>query len=205
MKTKLTYFGHSCFNFDNGYFSITIDPYKNNSVPNLNIDKKIKSNMVLCSHFHDDHYGLENIDLIDSSYQIKVDKINSKHDKENGKLRGENVIHVIFMNNLKIVHLGDLGDINSIENISAIKNADVLLVPINGYYTISSYEAYELINKINPKIIIPMHYYKKENNSGYKDDDQINKFKNLFKDYEIINSNHMYVEDYLKPNKVIIL
>ncbi|MGM9874150.1 MAG: MBL fold metallo-hydrolase [Bacilli bacterium] len=205
MKTRLTYYGHSCFCFDNGYFSIVIDPFQNGSVPNLSIDKKIMANMVLTSHSHSDHFGIENVKITESPYRINIEKINSKHDKNNGLDRGDNIIHVFFMNNLKIAHLGDLGDIHSIEDIDKIKNVDLLLIPINGFYTIGSYEAYELINKINPKLIIPMHYYKKENQSGYKDDDQIEIFKKLFPDFIELNTNSFFIEDYLQMKKVLIV
>lgn len=205
MKTNLTYHGHSCFSIDNGYFSLVIDPFKNGSVPNLKIEKKIKANLLLCSHNHDDHHGIENVELKDSSYRINVKTVNSYHDKNSGMSRGNNIIHVIFIGNLKIVHLGDLGDIHSIEDMDSIKNCDVLLAPINGFYTVGSYEIFDLYKKINTKIIIPMHYYKKENNSGYKDDNQIDIFKNLFNDYIELDNNSFYIEDYLNQRKAIIL
>ena len=145
MKTNLTYHGHSCFSIDNGYFSLVIDPFKNGSVPNLKIEKKIKANLLLCSHNHDDHHGIENVELKDSSYRINVKTVNSYHDKNSGLSRGNNIIHVIFIGNLKIVHLGDLGYIHSIEDMDSIKNCDVLLAPINGFYTVGSYEIFDLM------------------------------------------------------------
>lgn len=205
MKTILHYYGHSCFRFDDGQYSLVIDPFKNGSVPNLIIEKPIKANKVLLSHHHDDHDCVENVQLISSSFDVNVDKINSFHDKVNGKERGNNVIHVILRNGLKIVHLGDLGDIDSIEDIFKIKNADVVLIPINGYYTIGAEEAYELISRINPKLVIPMHYYKKENNSGYKDDNQLDKFLKLMKDYQIAPSNEVLIEDYLMKTKCLVM
>lgn len=205
MKTKLHYYGHSCFGFDDGTFSIIIDPYKDNSVPNLTLDNNLKANLVLCSHSHDDHDAVDKVNIINTSNNIDVIKIHSFHDKRHGLERGDNIIHVIKKNGLKIVHLGDLGDINSIEDINLIKNSDVLLIPINGFYTIGPKEAVELINLINPKLVIPMHYYKKEFNSGYKDGNQIEIFKSLVGNYEEIKENEIFIEDYLKKAKFLLM
>jgi len=44
------------------------------------------------------------------------------------------------------------------ESLEKVSNADILFIPIGGNYTISSEEAVSLINQIEPKIVIPMHY-----------------------------------------------
>ena len=58
--------------------------------------------------------------------------------------------------NMKVVHMGDIGCM--IDDLSKIKNCDVLMIPIGGYYTIDTKEALEYINQIQPRIVIPMHY-----------------------------------------------
>ena len=39
-----------------------------------------------------------------------------------------------------------------------IGEVDVLLIPVGGKYTINPIEAVKTINKIEPRIVIPMHY-----------------------------------------------
>ena len=45
---------------------------------------------------------------------------------------------------------------------------DVLLVPVGGFYTIDANEAAELVKKIEPSIVIPMHFnHDKLNQSNF--------------------------------------
>lgn len=69
----------------------------------------------------------------------------------------ENVGYVITLKNgLKIYHAGDTDYISEMEDLSGI---DVALVPIGGdNLTMNEKEAAMMINKIKPKITIPMHY-----------------------------------------------
>ena len=56
-------------------------------------------------------------------------------------------------------------------------HCDVLLAPINGFFTIEPKELKEICDIINPRIVVPMHYYMKEKKSGYPDEDMFEKFK----------------------------
>ena len=40
----------------------------------------------------------------------------------------------------------------------ALRPINVLLVPVGGFYTINALEAKEVVQAINPDVIIPMHY-----------------------------------------------
>ncbi|MBI3626476.1 MBL fold metallo-hydrolase, partial [Candidatus Uhrbacteria bacterium] len=44
------------------------------------------------------------------------------------------------------------------EQIEALAQVDVLLVPIGGGDTLGYKEAMELINEIEPRVVVPMHY-----------------------------------------------
>jgi L-ascorbate metabolism protein UlaG (beta-lactamase superfamily) len=59
---------------------------------------------------------------------------------------------------MRIVHLGDLGHILTREQIGAIGEVDILLIPVGGTFTIDAQEASEVVGQLKPKIIIPMHY-----------------------------------------------
>ena len=71
------------------------------------------------------------------------------HPKENGW-----VGYIISLNNVRYYIAGDT-DIT--EENKKVK-CDVALVPIGGTYTMNAIEAAELVNIINPKIAIPIHY-----------------------------------------------
>lgn len=65
----------------------------------------------------------------------------------------------------KLVHLGDLGHFPNEEQLAAISDADYLLIPVGGYYTIDAKVAAEICKAARPKQIIPMHY--RTATSGY--------------------------------------
>lgn len=151
---KLTWLGHACFKLESIDGTIIFDPFKNNSVPGL---KEIResADLVLCSHEHDDHHGLECVTQTGNKTSFIIYTINSYHDDKEGTLRGKNIIHIVETEGMKVVHLGDIGcDFDT----SSINNCDVLLIPIGGYYTIDTQMALKLIDKIQPRVTIPMHY-----------------------------------------------
>lgn len=151
---KITWHGHSCFSLECQDGIIVFDPYQNGSVPGLK-DLSLQANLVLCSHEHADHNAREVVSLLDvKDFQISF--IDSFHDDKKGQLRGQNKIYIVETENMKIVHLGDLGC--KLEEYSQIQNCDVLMIPIGGYYTIDTLQALDIIQAVHPRIVIPMHY-----------------------------------------------
>ena len=39
-----------------------------------------------------------------------------------------------------------------------LERTDILLIPVGGVYTIDAKKAVEVINQIEPRLVIPMHY-----------------------------------------------
>ena len=80
------------------------------------------------------------------------------HDNVSGAQRGRNSVFIFEVDGLRIVHLGDLGHTLSPEAIRAIGTADVLLIPVGGFFTIDAAAATAVVGQLNPKIVVPMHY-----------------------------------------------
>ena len=59
---------------------------------------------------------------------------------------------------MTICHLGDLGHIPSQDQVEQLNDIDVLLVPIGGHVTLTGARAAEVVNILEPRIVIPMHY-----------------------------------------------
>ena len=38
------------------------------------------------------------------------------------------------------------------------RRSDVLLIPVGGFYTIDAKQARAIIDQLNPRVVIPMHY-----------------------------------------------
>lgn len=90
---------------------------------------------------------------------VYVVGIQSFHDDVQGKERGLNTIYAIKFEDIRLCHLGDLGQSKlTDEQIETIGDIDILFVPIGGTYTINSTQAADIVKEIEPKIIIPMHY-----------------------------------------------
>ncbi|NIM89893.1 MAG: hypothetical protein GTO17_02985 [Candidatus Aminicenantes bacterium] len=82
----------------------------------------------------------------------------SYHDDQNGAIDGANGIVCLDLNGLKVVHLGDLGHVLEQEQIDAIGKVDVLMIPVDERYTIDSQTAKKIVEQLDPRIAIPMHY-----------------------------------------------
>ena len=70
-----------------------------------------------------------------------------------------NTAFVIQLEELTVCHLGDLSRAPlSPEELTQIKDADVLLIPVGGNCTINASQAAEVVAQVEPKLIVPMHY-----------------------------------------------
>ena len=66
---------------------------------------------------------------------------------------------VFEVDGLCILHSGDVSEPFNEDQRQFIGNIDILLVPIGGRFTSGPTEAQDIIEQLNPKIIVPMHYF----------------------------------------------
>ncbi len=155
----ITYLGHACFKLSHGNFDMIIDPYETGSVPGL---KPLKEtvNQVICSHKHGDHYGFKEVKLreVRTDTPFIVTPMETYHDDKEGALRGSNNVIIIDVDGMKIVHMGDIGCELTDEELEPLMDADILMIPVGGFFTIDGKQAASYVKRINPKITIPMHY-----------------------------------------------
>lgn len=162
---KITWLGHSSFLLeDSKGVKLLTDPFDTTAgydVYNGSPD------IVTISHQHFDHNYIKelkgNYKIIDkigifTSHDIPIKGIPSYHDKNKGAKRGDNIIFTFRMDGYSLCHLGDLGHALSNDDVTSIGDVDILFVPVGGNYTIDGKEASEITKKMNPKIVIPMHY-----------------------------------------------
>lgn len=166
---KVKFLGHASFLItSNKGVRIITDPYK----PGC-FDGGIKydpiteqADIVTISHEHDDHNCTDiqgNPTFVRGSGKKKVKDIEITgtdvfHDESGGTERGNNTIYQMKIDGMNVVHLGDIGHPLSDEDIKNLGAVDVLFVPVGGYFTIDSAIADSMVNKINPKIAVPMHF-----------------------------------------------
>jgi len=167
---QINWKGQSCFQISasqgkNNQVSIVIDPYSEDvglKVP------KLEADVLLVSHDHHDHNNVKAVGgnpfLVQGpgEYEVKevfIQGIPAFHDSASGREKGTNTIYTIEAEDLKICHLGDLGQKElTPEQIEKIGEVDILMIPVGGVYTISAKEAVKIMSQIEPSIIIPMHY-----------------------------------------------
>ncbi|MDO9028530.1 MAG: MBL fold metallo-hydrolase, partial [Candidatus Roizmanbacteria bacterium] len=76
---------------------------------------------------------------------------------------------------------GDLGVIPEESFLETIGEVDILMVPVGGFYTINADEAVQLVKKIEPAIVIPMHYnHPKLNQKNFGQLTEVNEFTKKF-------------------------
>ena len=121
----------------------------------------------MVTHEHGDHNAVDQISGTPQVFKepteatvgaVKITGVPSFHDDQGGAGRGPNTIVVLDDTVLRVVHLGDLGEALSTEQIRAIGRVDVLLVPVGGTYTIDAATALEQVFALAPRVVIPMHY-----------------------------------------------
>lgn len=161
---NISWFGHSCFRIEAKEGSILTDPFSKDVGLR---PPKIKDDIVLVSHQHEDHNNIG--DTNPEAFIIKnpgeyekqgiaIHGILSYHDKTQGSERGLNTIYIIKSEDMTICHLGDLGHKLTDEQVEQIGDVDILMIPVGGTFTINYKEAVEVISQIEPKMVVPMHY-----------------------------------------------
>lgn len=160
----ITWHGQSCFKIQTKNATLVMDPYDQKLGLKL---PRFQADIVTVSHDHYDHNNVEGVGgepfIISNpgEYEVKgisIRGITSWHDANEGAERGANTIYVIEVEDIRIAHLGDLGTQLSEIQLEQLDNIDVLMVPVGGTYTLDAAGAAKVVNDIEPRIIIPMHY-----------------------------------------------
>lgn len=162
---RIKWLGHACFEITTKDGTVIVtDPFDASvgyPVPRSAAD------IVTESHQHHDHNDVSNLEKADLVLSepcdtriggVRFSTVSAYHDDANGAKRGPNLLFVIEADGLKIAHLGDLGhDLNE-EQLAPLRGADVLFLPIGGFYTIGAEQAERIRRQIQPRLTIPMHF-----------------------------------------------
>ncbi len=167
---KIKYLGHAAFALTSrGGTRVVLDPFEAGAYdgavgyPPINETAEI----VLLSHTHPDHGYAEavkgNPKVISSPGstsvgEAKITGVASFHDETRGSQRGSNIAFTVEMDGLRLTHLGDLGHPLSDNEAAKIGKPDILLIPVGGFFTIDASTAAKVVDKLNPRIVVPMHY-----------------------------------------------
>jgi L-ascorbate metabolism protein UlaG (beta-lactamase superfamily) len=148
--------------------TILTDPYESNGwgYPEL----ATNANIVTISNDHPHHAGIAHVEgrphvlRGPGEYEIGgvlIWGVRTSRPREDGPIDGarKNTAFIMQVEDLTVCHLGDLAAAPlSSEELTHIKDADVLLVPVGGNCTINATQAAVVVAQVEPKLIVPMHY-----------------------------------------------
>ena len=162
---KLEYIGHACFRLTaaDGTRVIT-DPY-DDSVGIAMLP--LEAELVTMSHGHHDHCCEDMLrgapQIVRGTQAAGVGGVTTRayaswHDNAHGAKRGESCVRVFEADGLRVVHMGDQGCMPAPDVLAAIDHADVMLVPVGGFYTVDARGAKAICEAVHPRCVVPMHF-----------------------------------------------
>ena len=156
----ITWYGQSCFKLQDNEQTVLVNPSEPRKAglrgPNF------KANVFILTNIGEsiDKKVLEkdNSFLISGPGEYEVNKIfvYGVPVKKDGQAKS--VVYQVTMNDIRCGILGQLKYLPSGEELDKLDGVDVLFVPIGGKDTLSAEKAVELINSIEPQIVIPCCY-----------------------------------------------
>ncbi|HBV33183.1 TPA: hypothetical protein DIC39_03690 [Patescibacteria group bacterium] len=169
---NIEWFGQACLKVTtkpgpNGDVTVIFDPYEPGKV-GLKLPK-LTGDILAITHDHFDHNYKAAVSgdyfLITGpgEYEIKqtfIYGIPGWHDNTEGKDRGPNTMYVLESEGMLLAHLGDLGQHQlTNEQLEQLEGVDILAIPVGGTYTIDAKQAVDIVQQIEPRIVIPIHYH----------------------------------------------
>jgi L-ascorbate metabolism protein UlaG (beta-lactamase superfamily) len=161
---EITWLGHACFRIKGSQAVVITDPFPPEVGYKLG---EPTADVVTISHWHPSHSYYQGIKgetrLVKGPGEYEIAGVlilglTTYHDSVKGQTRGKNTIYLMEVDGLAVCHLGDIGHILGDEAIEEMGNVDILMLPVGGVSTIGPAMAAEIIRKVEPKVVIPMHY-----------------------------------------------
>ncbi len=167
---SLTYIGHSTFLIETPAGVRIATDYSDYARPSV-IPDIVTMNNAHPSHYTDHpdaavRYVLRGWDAPDApanhslSYlDVHVRNVSTNLREYGGTRYNRNSIFVFEVSGLCIAHLGHLHHRLTPEHLGRLGEIDVLLVPVDGAYTLNLEQMVEVIDQLRAPLVIPMHYF----------------------------------------------
>ncbi len=161
------FLGHAAVILHAGEYRLLLDPYESGQFSGRMayrpIDERVDA--VLCTHRHVDHCAVHAVPGSPTTVHegdagpFRVRRFTFDHDEYGGRRRGGRVDAVEVSDGTdRVLHLSDVGQAPDPDRIEPMRQPDVLLVPVGGFYTIGAAQAWEWMVRLDPSITIPVHY-----------------------------------------------
>ena len=187
MTLEIKWLGHSWFRIVADGVSLDFDPLSKKYVKKLGIaeglDSSIKSDFIMVSHSHGDHWDRETIKSLRGPRTVVIAPKNPANKigddvttivagqklaferlsvlaipaynlRKIYHRRGKGVGYLVMVGGKTIYHAGDT---DFIPEMTTLGKVDVALLPIGGRFTMDVDEAANAARAISPSLLIPMH------------------------------------------------
>ncbi len=170
-QARLTYIGHATFLIESSQLVRIATDYNDYVRP------PVLPDIATMNHAHTTHYSLspdprikyvlhgwaddEKPARIDLQYKdVRVRNVPTNiRSFDGGTERHGNSIFIFEVANLCIAHLGHLHHTLTQEQLNEIGRIDVVLVPVDGSYTLDIDGMVEVLHALKAPLMIPMHYF----------------------------------------------
>ena len=162
---NITWYGHRCVRIEAKEGSILIDPFGKEAGlrgPKINDDLVLVSPYVAPTGVVEQVPEESLLIRVPGEYErkgIAVRGIQAYQDSQKGKELGLATIYTVVADEMSVCHLGALGqDTLTAEQLEAIGDPDILIIPVGGQSALDVKAAAQLITQIEPKVIIPVQF-----------------------------------------------
>jgi len=161
---EIKFHGQAGFSIEDKGVKVVTDPFQEEiglKLPTLTADA------VTISHNAPAH---NNVDAVEGDpklfswpgeYETKgihFKLIHSFHNQKDDKEQLENNVAVIHWGNIRLCHLGAQGTKLTPEQLEQVGDVDILFVPVGGKACLDPKKAKEVVEQVEPRVVIPMCY-----------------------------------------------
>jgi len=166
---NISYIGHSVFFVETPGGALLATDYNGIHTPPY-VPDILTMNPSRPTHFDDCPNPAIKFPLVGSDPDGSVAKFDIKYEdmrvhnvptnmyKLNNTLQSDSSVFIMESAGICIAHFGHLHHALGKNQLHLLGHIDILMVPIDGFSTMSHEEALKVIAEINPKVILPMHY-----------------------------------------------
>ena len=160
---EIIWLGHACFRLRSDDLVVITDPYP--ASVGLRPDNR-PATVVTVSNTHPNHSNRLEVSgspkVFDSPGEYEYSGVAARGVmtslKEEQPQGERNVAYSIVMDNVNVCHLGDIATPLSTRQVEELKPVDVLLAPAGAGCTLDLERILQIMQDLDPKIVIPMHY-----------------------------------------------
>ncbi|MGN6373344.1 MAG: MBL fold metallo-hydrolase [Solirubrobacteraceae bacterium] len=173
---QVEWYGQSAFRLAAAGATVFVDPFGDMSplaergmrfdYPSI---EGVSADLLLVTHEHLDHNAVEAIGGAPTILRSTAGRLESplgevlavasEHDPAAGTERGPNTIFAFELGGVRVCHFGDFGQSRlREEQARALQGVQLLILPVGGGPTIGAEQAVEIVERVSPRWVVPMHY-----------------------------------------------